>query len=54
MADRRPPPVAQEFEQVQAENTERPVSKLRALMRPDALTRVAPDLEAPMEAEASE
>lgn len=30
---------------VQAENAERAVSKLRALMRPNALTRVAPDLE---------
>ena len=30
---------------VQAENAERAVSKLRALMRRDALTRVAPDLE---------
>ncbi len=36
---------------VQAENAERAVSKLRALMRPDALTRVAPDLEALTEAE---
>lgn len=36
---------------VQAENAERAVSKLRALMRPDALTRVAPDLEVLTEAE---
>jgi predicted DNA-binding transcriptional regulator YafY len=36
---------------VQAENAKRAVSKLRALMRPDALTRVAPDLEALTEAE---
>jgi predicted DNA-binding transcriptional regulator YafY len=36
---------------VQAENAERAVSKLRALMKPDALTRVAPDLEALTEAE---
>lgn len=36
---------------VQAGNAERAVSKLRALMRPDALTRVAPDLEALTEAE---
>ena len=36
---------------VQAENAQRAVSKLRALMRPDALTRVAPDLEALTEAE---
>ncbi len=36
---------------IQAGNAERAVSKLRALMRPDALTRVAPDLEALTEAE---
>jgi predicted DNA-binding transcriptional regulator YafY len=36
---------------VQAENAERAVSKMRALMRPDALTRVAPDLEVLTEAE---
>lgn len=36
---------------VQAQNAERAVSKLRALMRPDALVRVAPDLEALTEAE---
>lgn len=36
---------------VQAENAGRAVSKLRALMKPDALTRVAPDLEALTEAE---
>lgn len=36
---------------VQARNAERAVSKLRALMRPDALARVAPDLEALTEAE---
>lgn len=36
---------------VQAENAGRAVSKLRALMRPDALARVAPDLEALTEAE---
>lgn len=36
---------------VQAENAERAVSKLRALMRSDALSRVAPDLEALTEAE---
>jgi predicted DNA-binding transcriptional regulator YafY len=36
---------------VQAENAARAVSKLRALMKPDALTRVAPDLEALTEAE---
>jgi len=36
---------------LQADNAERAVSKLRALMRPDALTRVAPDLEALTEAE---
>jgi len=36
---------------VQAENAERAVSKLRALMKPDTLTRVAPDLEALTEAE---
>jgi predicted DNA-binding transcriptional regulator YafY len=35
----------------QVENAERAVSKLRALMKPDALTRVAPDLEALTEAE---
>jgi predicted DNA-binding transcriptional regulator YafY len=36
---------------VQAGNAERAVSKLRALMRPEALTRVAPDLELLTEAE---
>ncbi len=36
---------------VQAGNAERAISKLRALMKPDALTRVAPDLEALTEAE---
>ena len=36
---------------VQAGNAERAVSKLRTLMRPDALTRVAPDLETLTEAE---
>jgi predicted DNA-binding transcriptional regulator YafY len=36
---------------VQAGNAERAVSKLRALMRPEALMRVAPDLEALTEAE---
>jgi predicted DNA-binding transcriptional regulator YafY len=36
---------------VQAGNAERAFSKLRALMRPDTLTRAAPDLEALTEAE---
>lgn len=36
---------------VQAKNAERAVSKLRALMKPDSLTRVAPDLESLTEAE---
>lgn len=36
---------------VQAENAGRAISKLRAHMKPDALTRVAPDLEALTEAE---
>ena len=36
---------------VQAQNAERAVSKLRALLRSDALARVAPDLEALTEAE---
>ena len=36
---------------VQASNAERAISKLRALTKPDVLTRVAPDLEALTEAE---
>jgi predicted DNA-binding transcriptional regulator YafY len=36
---------------VQAENAARAIAKLRALLRPDALTRLAPDLEALTEAE---
>jgi predicted DNA-binding transcriptional regulator YafY len=36
---------------VQAENSARAIAKLRALMKPDALTRVAPDLELLTEAE---
>lgn len=36
---------------VQASNAERAISKLRALMKPDMLTRLAPDLEALTEAE---